>query len=84
MLKIKRPSVPITMQGTINRINTETNADRDMTAHESIEAGRYFAVGSRCFKALAVIVSGERLIPGQNCEEINIAEALNALNKEGE
>ena len=84
MLKIKRPSVPIAMQGTINRINTETNAERDMTARESIQAGRFFTVGSRCFKALAVIVTGEHLTPGQNCEEISVADALNELNAKGE
>jgi len=84
MLKIKRPSVPISMQGTINRINTEANADKDMTAHEDILAERYFAVGNRCFKALEVIVTGEKIVPGQNCEEINIASALNALNAKGE
>ena len=84
MLKIKRPSVPLAMQGTINRINTETNANKDMTAHDNVTAGMYFSAGNRCFKALTVIVSGERLIPGQNCEEIDIASALNELNAKGE
>jgi len=55
-----------------------------MTAHEDILSERYFAVGNRCFKALEVIVTGEKIVPGQNCEEINIASALNALNAKGE
>ena len=84
MLRIKRPTVPIAMQGTINRINSEMAENVDMTAHEDIPEGKYFSVGTRCFKALVVIINGETLIPGQNCEEINIAEALNTLNKEGE
>ena len=37
-------------------------------------------VGTKCYLALTAIVSGEKLVPGRNCEEINVAEALNALN----
>lgn len=84
MLKIIKPIVPIAMQGTINRINTIDEANRDMTARESVSAGKYFPVGNRCFKATVAIIAGEHLVPGQNCEEINITDILNTLNEKGE
>lgn len=51
-----------------------------MVAQANIPEGKYFGVGAKCYLALTAIVSGEKLVPGRNCEEINVAEALNALN----
>ena len=80
MLKIIRPRVPLKTQGTINRLKSEADANRNMVAQANIPEGKYFGVGAKCYLALTAIVSGEKLVPGRNCEEINVAEALNALN----
>ena len=52
----------------------------DMIANSAIASGKYFFVGNRLFLSTASIANGAQLIPGTNCVETNLAEALNALN----
>ena len=83
-MKVIKQIIPPEVMFLINKQRNERQRENDMMAHEDIPEGKYFTVGNRCFRALAVIVNGETITPGQNCEEVNIAEALNELNKEGE
>ena len=84
MLIIKKPAVPADVRYEVNRLKVIEQQSNDMTAHENIPAGRYFTIGTRVFHALKVIVKGETLQPGKNCEEISMAEALNKLNESEE
>lgn len=80
---VKAPLTP-EARFLVNKARNEAEANRNLVAVADIPKGKYFTVGSRCFQAVAAIINGETITPGQNCEEINIAEALNTLNKEGE
>lgn len=52
----------------------------DMIANSAIASGKYFFVNNRLFLSTASIANGAMIIPGNNCTETNIAEALNTLN----
>lgn len=80
---VKAPLTP-EARFLLNKARNEAEANRNLVAVVDIPEGKYFTVGSRCFRAVKVIANGETITPGQNCDEINIAEALNAMNKEGE
>lgn len=54
--------------------------DEDMTADADILSGSYFMVGNRLFIATANIENGHAIIPGTNCTETNLADALNTIN----
>ena len=83
-MRIVKQTVPADIRFEINRLRLKEQQNNNMVAIENIPAGRYFNVGQRCFQALTTIVRGEAYIPGQNCEEIRMAEALNELNEETE
>jgi hypothetical protein len=52
----------------------------DMIANARIESGKYFMVGNMLYLSTALILAGETIIPGTNCQKTNLAAALNALN----
>lgn len=55
-------------------------AEDDMIADTLIASGKYFFVNNRLFLSTASIAVGAMIIPGSNCVETSIAEALNTLN----
>ena len=52
----------------------------DMTANTAITSGKFFMIGNRLFLATAAIASGAMIIPGTNCTELSLADALNNIN----
>ena len=62
----------------IDRLNQPT--EDDMIANSLIASGKYFTVNNRLFLSTASIAAGAQIIPGTNCVETSLAEALNALN----
>lgn len=55
-------------------------SEDDMTANANISSGVFFMVGNRLFLSTATIASGDSIIPGTNCTELSLADALNNLN----
>lgn len=62
----------------IDRLNPPT--EDDMIANSLISANKYFTVNNRLFLSTASIAAGAQIIPGHNCTETSLVEALNALN----
>ena len=56
------------------------STEDDMVANQNIANNKYFLVGSRLFFSTSAIAVGASIIPGTNCTETNLADALNALN----
>ena len=52
----------------------------DMTANANIASGKFFSVGNRLFLSTAAIAQGATIVPGTNCTELTISEALNQVN----
>ncbi len=52
----------------------------DMTANTAITSGKFFMTGNRLFLATAAIAVGATIIPGTNCTELSLADALNNIN----
>ena len=53
----------------------------DMVANSNIANGTFFMVGgNRLFLSTTSIAVGETIIPGTNCTELSLADALNNLN----
>ena len=62
----------------IQKINAPS--DDDMTADTQIASGKYFIIGGTLYLSTTTIPAGDTIIPGTNCVQTNLAEALNALN----
>lgn len=62
----------------IDRLNQ--SPEDDMIANTLIAANKYFTVNNRLFLSTASIAAGAQIIPGTNCTETSLVEALNALN----
>lgn len=62
----------------IQKINAPS--DDNMTADTQIASGKYFIVGGNLYLSTTTIPAGDTIIPGTNCVQTNLAEALNALN----
>ena len=62
----------------IDRLNQPT--EDDMIANSLIASGKYFTANNRLFLSTASIAVGAQIIPGTNCTETSLVEALNALN----
>ena len=60
--------------------NLTKPTEDDMTANANIASGVYFMVGNRLFLSTASIAQGEAIVPGTNCTETSLAEALNTIN----
>lgn len=52
----------------------------DMVANNSIAANTYFMVGNKLYYSTTSIAAGATLTVGTNCQETNLAAALNAIN----
>ena len=62
----------------IDRMNQPT--EDDMIANSLIASGKYFTINNKLYLSTASIAAGAQIIPGHNCTETSLAEALNALN----
>lgn len=62
----------------IQKVNKPT--DDDMIADARIESGKYFIIGNTLYLSTTLILAGETIIPGTNCQKTDLAAALNALN----
>ena len=51
----------------------------DMTANANITSGSFFMVGNRLFLSTSAIATGATIIPGTNCTELSLADALNTI-----
>ena len=54
--------------------------DEDMTANANIASGKFFMIGNRLFLSTSAIAAGATIMPGTNCTEISLADALNQIN----
>lgn len=45
-----------------------------------IQPGEYFTINGETYKATTIIPAGDTIIPGTNCQQTDLAAALNALN----
>ena len=52
----------------------------DGIADGNINNGDFFMDGNQLYVATATIAAGDALVPGTNCTEMSIADALNSLN----
>lgn len=55
-------------------------AQAEMIAQTNIPSGKYFSVGERLFVSTQAIGQGETIVPGTNCTEVSLADALNTIN----
>lgn len=69
---------PLDTKSYIDRL---TQPDNDMVADDNIPSGKYFSVNNKLYLSTAAIARGAAIIPGTNCNETSIPEALNALNQ---
>ena len=76
MLKIKRPTVPLAMQGALNRLKSEAEMKTDMTVNADVPKGGFFILHDVLYQALRAIPSGSKAKPQENC----VAKSLNELN----
>lgn len=60
-------------------IDSLTEPDSDMVADMNIESGKYFIVNNHLYLSTTAIAQGETIVVGSNCQETNLADALNAL-----
>lgn len=53
----------------------------DMTANANIASGKFFIIGNRLFLSTTAIAQGAAIVPGTNCTEISLADALNQIGE---
>lgn len=53
----------------------------DMIANNNIASGKFFMINNTLYLSSAAIASGEEIVPGTNCTEISLADALNNLSE---
>ena len=75
-MKIIKPTIPIEVQGALNRLNSEAEFRTDMRAKEDIPKGNYFILHDVLYQALRAIPKGSLVKPNENC----VAKSLNELN----
>ena len=75
-MKIRKPEVPIEVQGKLNRLESETERKTDMTARDNISKGGYFILHDVAYQAVTAIVKGNEVIPGKNCVAVNLNEII--------
>jgi hypothetical protein len=61
-------------------IDALTAPDDDMIANTNIANGKYFTVNNKLYISTSAIARGEQIIVGTNCNQTDLATALNALN----
>ena len=60
--------------------NLTKPSEDDMVANANITSGSFFMVNNRLFLASVAIGQGEAIVPGTNCTEVSLADALNSIN----
>lgn len=76
MLKIARRTVPLEMEGELNRAKAELYEERNgNTAKADIGKGQYFILHDVCYQAVRVILKGTEIKPNDNC----VVKSLNEL-----
>lgn len=53
-----------------------------MVSSKNIETNRYFTVGGTLYFSTATIAVGDDIVPGVNCTEMEVSDALNDLKEE--
>lgn len=61
-------------------IDALTAPDGDMVADSNIASGKYFTVNNRLYLSTTAIAQGEAIVVGTNCNQTDLATALNAIN----
>lgn len=76
MLKIVRRTVPLEMEGELNRAKAELYEERNgNTAKADISNGQYFILHDVCYQAVRAIPKGSEIKPNDNC----VTKPLNEL-----
>lgn len=75
-MKVRKPEVPIEVQGKLNRMESEMELRTDMTARDNIGKGGYFILHDVAYRALTAIVKGTEVQPGKNCVKVNLNEVI--------
>lgn len=52
----------------------------DMIANDNIAANKFFMVGNTLYYSTQAISTGTTIVPGSNCTQLSLADALNQLN----
>lgn len=96
MLKITRRTVPLEMEGTVNRLNSELEAEKAKTAEYELalagiaeettakahhSVGEYLTVNNVFCEVIEPISVGEIISFGSNVKAANIGSALAELKK---
>jgi len=97
MLKIVHRTVPLEMEGTINRLNSEVEEEKRKTAEyesalaeiaetstakTSHEVGEYITLNGVFCEVIAGICAGEKIEFNRNVKAVNIGSVLNELKGE--
>ena len=75
-MKVRKPEVPLEVQGKLNRLESEAEFRTDMSAKDNYPKGCYFIMHDVLYQALRSIPKGTEVKPNENC----IAKPLNELN----
>ena len=75
-MRVVKPTVPIEVQGALNRLNSEAEMKSDMTVKNDVPKGGYFILHDMLYQALRAIPAGGKAKPQENC----IVKSLNELN----
>ena len=90
MPKIIKRTVPLEMEGELNRTKAELAQAVGLgdpvpfTAERTYQAGEAISHAGRIYIANVAIVAGETVVPGDNVTETNIETIINALNAKEE
>lgn len=63
-------------------IDALTAPDDDMVADSNIASGKYFTVNNRLYLSTTAIAQGEAIVVGTNCNQTDLATALNIIKEE--
>ena len=87
MLKINRRTVPLALEGELNRTKAELAEARGLgearpfAAKKNYQVGEIIANGGRVFTATQAIARGETAVPGANCTETTMESIINEMQK---
>ena len=90
VLKIRRRTYPLAAEGELNRTKAELaealgrNEATPFTAETDYQAGEIISKGARMYVTTQVIVKGETVTPGVNCEETTMADVITSLKAKEE
>ena len=90
MLKVIKRTVPLEMEGELNRTKAELARAAGLggpvpfTAERTYQTGEAISNAGRIYIADTTIIAGETVTPGSNATETNIESVINALNAKEE